>query len=162
MLSSSHKAVLVMIELIRDVAAEMEVSATNAGAVSIDLLHVVDGVEVADGERVLLEFAIGAKGDTPIKGVDYMTPEDVEAIKQEVKTSIDEEYADEIEQISVPITPDMRELRIDYRCRKKPRAKVLIKTADGYQEAMAAVDYIGVNTVRVSWSKAIEGELIIN
>lgn len=153
---------MVMIELMRDVAAEMEVSAANAGAVSIDLLHVVDGVEVADGERVLLEFAIGAKGDTPIKGVDYMTPEDVAAIKQEVKESIDEEYADEIEQISVPITLDMRELRIDYRSKKKPRAKILIATPDGYTEAQAAVEYLGVNTVRVSWSKAIEGELIIN
>lgn len=129
--------------------------------VEVGILH-DNGAEVSEDERIIIDLRFGAKGDTPIKGVDYMTPEDVEAIKQEVKESIDEEYADEIEQISVPITPDMRELRIDYRCRKKPRAKVLIKTADGYQEAMAAVDYIGVNTVRVSWSKAIEGELIIN
>ena len=119
-------------------------------------------VEFVCSERIVVDIGVGAKGDKPVKGVDYWTPEEVEAIKEEVKESIDEEYADEIEQISVPITLDMRDVRINYRCRKKPRAKVLIKTADGYQEAMAAVEYISVNTVRVSWSKAIEGELIIN
>lgn len=127
----------------------------------LTLLHST-GCEVQEDCSVRIDFGFGAKGDKPVKGVDYWTPAEVEAIKEEVKESIDEEYADEIEQISVPITLDMRDVRIDYRCRKKPRAKVLIKTADGYQEAMAAVEYISVNTVRVSWSKAIEGELIIN
>lgn len=149
---------------------------SNEEGIVIELLHAIDEsnnvslsmedesteVELVCSERIEVDIGVGAKGDKPVKGVDYWTPADVEAIKQEVKTSIDEEYADEIEQISIPITLDMRELRIDYRCRKKPRAKVLIKTADGYQEAMAAVEYISVNTVRVSWSKAIEGELIIN
>ena len=149
---------------------------SNEEGVVIELLHAIDEcnnvslsiedesseVELVCSERIEVDIGVGAKGDKPVKGVDYWTPTDVEAIKEEIKESIDEEYADEIEQISVPITLDMREVRINYRCRKKPRAKVLIKTADGYQEAMAAVDYISVNTVRVSWSKAIEGELIIN
>ena len=149
---------------------------SNEEGVIIELLHAIDEsnnvslsmegesseVELVCSERIEVDIGVGAKGDKPVKGVDYWTPEEVEAIKEEIKESIDEEYADEIEQISVPITLDMREVRIDYRCRKKPRAKVLIKTADGYQEAMAAVEYISVNTVRVSWSKAIEGELIIN
>ena len=149
---------------------------SNEEGVIIELLHAIDEcnnvslsmegesreVELVCSERIEVDIGVGAKGDKPVKGVDYWTPEDVEAIKEEIKESIDEEYADEIEQISVPITLDMREVRIDYRCRKKPRAKVLIKTADGYQEAMTAVEYISVNTVRVSWSKAIEGELIIN
>ena len=149
---------------------------SNEEGVVIELLHAIDEcnnvalsmesesseVELVCSERIEVDIGVGAKGDKPVKGVDYWTPEDVEAIKEEVKDSIDDEYADEIEQISVPITLDMREVRIDYRCRKKPRAKVLIKTADGYQEAMTAVEYISVNTVRVSWSKAIEGELIIN
>ena len=149
---------------------------SNEEGVIIELLHAIDEgnnvslsmegesseVELVCSERIEVDIGVGAKGDKPVKGVDYWTPSDVEAIKEEVKESIDKEYADEIEQISVPITLDMREVRIDYRCRKKPRAKVLIKTADGYQEAMTAVEYISVNTVRVSWSKAIEGELIIN
>ena len=149
---------------------------SNEEGVIIELLHAIDEcnnvslsiedesreVELVCLERIEVDIGVGAKGDKPVKGVDYWTPEDVEAIKEEVKESIDEEYADEIEQISVPITLDMRDVRINYRCRKKPRAKVLIKTADGYQEAMTAVEYISVNTVRVSWSKAIEGELIIN
>lgn len=150
---------------------------SNEEGLVIELLHAIDEsnnvslsmedesreVELVCSERIEVDIGFGAKGDKPVKGVDYMTPEDVEAIKQEVKTSIDEEYADEIEQISVPITLDMRELRIDYRCKKKkPRAKILIATPDGYTEAQAAVEYIGVNTVRASWSKAIEGELIIN
>ena len=149
---------------------------SNEEGVIIELLHAIDEcnnvslsmegesseVELVCSERIEVDIGVGAKGDKPVKGVDYWTPEEVEAIKEEVKESIDEEYADEIEQISVPITLDMRDVRINYRCRKKPRAKVLIKTADGYQEAMAAVEYISVNTVRVSWSKAIEGELIIN
>lgn len=149
---------------------------SNEEGVVIELLHAIDEcnnvslsmegesseVELVCSERIEVDIGVGAKGDKPVKGVDYMTPEDVEAIKQQVKESIDEEYADEIEQISVPITLDMRELRIDYRCKKKPRAKILIATSDGYTEAQAAVEYIGVNTVRVLWSKAIEGELIIN
>ena len=149
---------------------------SNEEGVVIELLHAIDEcnnvslsmegesseVELVCSERIEIDIGVGAKGDKPVKGVDYWTPADVEAIKEEIKENIDEEYADEIEQISVPITLDMREVRINYRCRKKPRAKVLIKIADGYQEAMAAVEYISVNTVRVSWSKAIEGELIIN
>lgn len=149
----------VQIGLIDKVGVSLD--AQTSTELEVTLLHSA-GCEVQEDCSVRIDFGFGAKGDKPVKGVDYMTPEDVEAIKQEVKTSIDEDYADEIEQISVPITLDMRELRIDYRCKKKPRAKILIATPDGYTEAQAAVEYIGVNTVRVSWSKAIEGELIIN
>lgn len=135
---------------------------SEKASVCVELLHVVDGVEVAAGDRVLIEFGVGVKGDAPVKGVDYMTSEDFKEITQVVNDGLSEQFGSEVEQISVPITLDMRELRIDYRCKKKPRAKILIATPDGYTEAQAAVEYIGVNTVRVSWSKAIEGELIIN
>jgi len=135
---------------------------SEKASVCVELLHVVDGVEVAAGDRVLIEFGVGVKGDAPVKGVDYMTAEDFKEITQVVNDGLSEQFGSEVEQISVPITLDMRELRIDYRCKKKPRAKILIATPDGYTEAQAAVEYIGVNTVRVSWSKAIDGELIIN
>lgn len=135
---------------------------SEKASVCVELLHVVDGVEVAAGDRVLIEFGVGVKGDAPVKGVDYMTAEDFKEITQVVNEGLSEQFGSEVEQISVPITLDMRELRIDYRCKKKPRAKILIATPDGYTEAQAAVEYIGVNTVRVSWSKAIEGELIVN
>lgn len=135
---------------------------SEKASVCVELLHVVDGVEVAAGDRVLIEFGVGVKGDAPVKGVDYMTAEDFKEITQVVNDGLSEQFGSEVEQISVPITLDMRELRIDYRCKKKPRAKILIATSDGYTEAQAAVEYIGVNTVRVSWSKAIEGELIVN
>lgn len=135
---------------------------SEKASVCVELLHVVDGVEVAAGDRVLIEFGVGVKGDAPVKGVDYMTAEDFKEITQVVNDGLSEQFGSEVEQISVPITMDMRELRIDYRCKKKPRAKILIATPDGYTEAQAAVEYIGVNTVRVSWSKAIEGELIVN
>lgn len=135
---------------------------SEKASVYVELLHVVDGVEVAAGDRVLIEFGVGVKGDAPVKGVDYMTAEDFNEITQVVNDGLSEQFGSEVEQISVPITLDMRELRIDYRCKKKPRAKILIATPDSYIEAQAAVEYIGVNTVRVSWSKAIEGELIIN
>lgn len=135
---------------------------SEKASVCVELLHVVDGVEVAAGDRVLIEFGVGVKGDAPVKGVDYMTAEDLEEITQVVNDGLSEQFGSEVEQISVPITLDMRELRIDYRCKKKPRAKILIATPDGYTEAQAAVEYIGVNTVRVSWGKAIEGELIVN
>lgn len=135
---------------------------SEKASVCVELLHVVDGVEVAAGDRVLIEFGVGVKGDAPVKGVDYMTAEDFKEITQVVNDGLSEQFGSEVEQISVPITMDMRELRIDYRCKKKPRAKILIATSDGYTEAQAAVEYIGVNTVRVSWSKAIEGELIVN
>lgn len=135
---------------------------SEKASVCVELLHVVDGVEVAAGDRVLIEFGVGVKGDAPVKGVDYMTAEDFDEITQVVNEGLSEQFGREVEQISVPITMDMRELRIDYRCKKKPRTKILIATPDGYTEAQAAVEYIGVNTVRVSWSKAIEGELIVN
>ena len=96
----------------------------------------------------------GPKGDTPIKGVDYFTPEDVEEIVQDVVAIVVEDKNYVHDQIASSKT-----WTINHNLNKYP--SVMVVNSAG-TVALGEITYTSLNQVVITFSAQFSGKAFLN
>lgn len=145
----------------RTISSSLSSQILDGDVVRLEFVRLFGNVIVQEAS-VRLDFRIGEKGDKgdkPIKGVDYLLPEDVADIAEKVSVKIDEDIRAEITQLELPVTKEITSIRVNCPCRKKPRVKIVAE--DGLEYDVNVFHYKNGN-IEVSWGKEVNGILIVN